>query len=800
MTFLQVRFAIAFSLVVALVAAQAGFVAVPATAAELEIPHNSLVPEVPRVGLPEILDGDVYAIEEIDNWIVIGGDFTQVRLADGTPIAQPYLAAFDKDTGEFVDSFSPQLDGEVRSIAAGLDHGEIFVGGKFNFVNGKARRKLAKLNADGSPTTGWIAHASAVVTDIDITDTGRMFVGGAFKKLDGADVEVVGEIDPATGDVVDSFSFSFEGEGGWFSGGQSTRHIEALPGGTELLVVHSAETIDGLQRIAAAIFDISAPAAPFLTDYSISSFFDGAPYGALPTNADLAPDGTFFAISTNIGNSPPWHDMVLAFPTAGGPNTQPIWTHAMRDSVFAIGISNNAVYAGGHFCKIDEGPGVTVTQGRDDIICSGGFSNDGAWRWQLAALDPGDGTPFDWDPGTNAGRGVQELTVTDRGLLIGHDGSEIGNRSVGRAGFMDLGAASLDSNAPVVAIDTPTAGEIVGNPFVVAGTTSDDRRVLSVKVRVQNNITNEWVQADGSLGPAVYDFTTSPTSYPNETSAWSMEIFAPDGQYRVEARAIDSAGLVSVKPQFSFSVGVPAGPTCSAELTAEGSVDLIWSAIDGEDKYSVRRDGTFLATVTAGALTYTDTTATPGTHSYLIRSTQSGTTTNVDCGTITIADAPAPTCSLSHGVGDDVRIDWEAIDGEDKYSVRRDGTFLANVTAGALSYTDSAAAPGTHSYVVRSKQAGVTSNVDCGTITIADAPSPTCMLSAVPGGVEVAWSAIADEDEYSVRRNGTFLATVSTGALSYSDTSVMPGSHEYIIRSFQQGTQTNVDCGTITIP
>lgn len=703
--------------IAALLASPAALIVTPAGAAELDVPHTSLVPEIPRIDFPEILDGDVYAIEEIDNWIVAGGDFTAVRLPDGTPVDQPYLAAFDKDTGEFVDTFTPQLDGEVRSIAAGLSHGEMFIGGKFNFVNGIARRKLAKLNADGSPTAGWIAHASALVTDIEITDTGRMFVGGAFKKLDGADIEVVGELNPATGEVVDTFSFTFEGEGGWFSGGQSTRHVETLPGGNELLVVHSAQTIDGTPRLAAAIFDISSPVAPFLTDYSINNFFVGAPYGALPTNADLSPDGSFFAISTNIGNSPPWHDMVLAFPTSGGANTQPLWTHAMRDSVFAIGISNNAVYAGGHFCRIDEGPGLTVAEGRDDIVCSGAFGNDGAWRWQLAALDPTDGTPFDWDPGTNAGRGVQELTVTDRGLLIGHDGSEIGNRSVGRAGFMDFGAAALDSSAPVITITAPTLGEVVTSPFTVAGTTIDDRRVLSVKVRVQNNITSEWVQADGTLGAAVHDFTTAPTSYPNETAAWNIDIAAPDGQYRVEARAIDSAGIVSTKPQFSFNVGVLAGPSCSAEVATPGVVDLSWSTIDGEDKYFVRRDGAFVASVSGGGLSYTDTEVSPGDHSYLIRSTQSGITTDVDCGTITIADTPAPTCTLT-ATGGAVDIVWTAIAGENKYFVRRDGTYLASVTGGGLSYTDTTATPGDHSYLIRSSKAGVTTNVDCGTITI----------------------------------------------------------------------------------
>lgn len=770
-----------------------------AAASELEVSHTSLVPEIPRVDFPDILDGDVYAIEEIDNWIVAGGDFTQVRLADGTIIAQSYLVAFDKDTGALIDTFLPQLDGEVLALSRGANPGEILVGGRFNTIDGKGRKKLARLYTDGSVDSTWIANANAAVHDINFTDNGRLFIGGSFTKIDGEFIDNVAEIDYATGDVNTAFSFDFTGEGGWFSGGRSTRHVEALPGTTKLLVVHSANEIDGQQRLASAIFDVANPAAPFLTDYSINSFFDGARYGALPTNGDLSPDGSFYAMSTNIGDNAPHHDMVLAFPTTGGANTMPIWTHRMRDSVFAVGISNNAVYAGGHFCYIDAGPGATIDGTDVGADCTGVRRGPGIWRWQLAALDVNDGTPLDWDPGSNAGRGIQELTVTDRGLLIGHDGSAIGNRNVGRAGFMDFGAAILDNTAPTVAITSPVAGELVLNPFTVTGTAADDTRVLSVKVRIQDNNTGQWLQADGSFGAAAHDFSTQPVSYPGQTIDWSFDFNAPDGQYRVEARSIDSAGLTSTKAQFSFGIGVPAAPTCGVNLRFDDSVKIDWSAVDGEDRYIVRRDGKFLAVVNGGGLSYEDFTTVPGaTHNYVIRSFQPGVTTNVDCGSVTIDAPPAAGCTIVLEANNDIKIDWNPVPGEDSYSVRRDGLFHATVN-NLTYFVDSQPAPGAHSYIVRSKQAGVTTNIDCGTITVPGAPAPTCTAVVNANGtVDISWSALPGEDTYSVRRNGAFRAVITNG-LAFNDDTATPGTHTYLVRSFRAGVQTNVDCGTVTL-
>ena len=83
----------------------------------------------------------------------VGGNFTTVQkgaAATGADkVAQPYLAAFNATTGDYIRSFRPVLNNQVKSLAA-LPDGRLAVGGEFTSVGGAARAGLVVVN----PTTG----------------------------------------------------------------------------------------------------------------------------------------------------------------------------------------------------------------------------------------------------------------------------------------------------------------------------------------------------------------------------------------------------------------------------------------------------------------------------------------------------------------------------------------------------------------------------------------------------------------------------------------------------------------------
>ena len=60
---------------------------------------GQLVGEAPRRDVPVVLDGDVRAHAQIGDRIFVGGEFQQVQRPDGSTIDQPYIFAYDINTG-----------------------------------------------------------------------------------------------------------------------------------------------------------------------------------------------------------------------------------------------------------------------------------------------------------------------------------------------------------------------------------------------------------------------------------------------------------------------------------------------------------------------------------------------------------------------------------------------------------------------------------------------------------------------------------------------------------------------------
>ena len=136
---------------------------------------------------------EVSAFAEGNGVVYVGGNFLTVQKtsAGGNQVAQPYLAAFDVKTGEFISSFRPTFDRQIKALAV-LPDGRIAAGGYFTRVNGAARAGLVVLD----PTTG--ATSTAVTTTLinnlsggvpivralDVQDN-WLYIGGTFTHMTG---------------------------------------------------------------------------------------------------------------------------------------------------------------------------------------------------------------------------------------------------------------------------------------------------------------------------------------------------------------------------------------------------------------------------------------------------------------------------------------------------------------------------------------------------------------------------------------------------------------------------------------
>src|SRR5688500_8992670 len=153
-------------------------------AAAVNSPQGVVVSANPVDDTPHVLDGRVYAIAKVGSKMVLGGTFTVAR-DDNSTVQQSRVSilSFDVTTKRIDQTFVPQLNGPVNSLAADPSGTSVYVGGSFTTVNGVANRGLAKLDlATGQLTAGWRAPTTGAVNSVVVSGQ-KLYVGGIFGKV-----------------------------------------------------------------------------------------------------------------------------------------------------------------------------------------------------------------------------------------------------------------------------------------------------------------------------------------------------------------------------------------------------------------------------------------------------------------------------------------------------------------------------------------------------------------------------------------------------------------------------------------
>ncbi|MFI0454558.1 fibrinogen-like YCDxxxxGGGW domain-containing protein [Actinomadura sp. 6N118] len=153
-------------------------------------------------GLPGEAHLEVQGFAVNGNTIYVGGEFKNVQKgpnpAAGEKVAQPYLAAFDTQTGEWKSGFRPKLNGSVWDLQ--MVGGKLVVGGEFTKANDAANTAgLVALDpVTGQNAPGWLGNVTAtdggpaVVRTLDLQGD-WLYAGGTFTKVRGGN--------PITADV-----------------------------------------------------------------------------------------------------------------------------------------------------------------------------------------------------------------------------------------------------------------------------------------------------------------------------------------------------------------------------------------------------------------------------------------------------------------------------------------------------------------------------------------------------------------------------------------------------------------------
>ncbi|GAA3818586.1 fibrinogen-like YCDxxxxGGGW domain-containing protein [Nocardioides panacisoli] len=136
-------------------------------------------------------DVEVQAFTQSGNRMYVGGNFRYVTADDGTQYQQSYLAAFDVNTGEWIPSFRPVLDQQVRTLAT-LPDGRVVAGGIFTKANGQPATGIVALDpSTGATSPDWslqienrVTGGTVAVRALKVVGQ-NLYIGGSFTHLKG---------------------------------------------------------------------------------------------------------------------------------------------------------------------------------------------------------------------------------------------------------------------------------------------------------------------------------------------------------------------------------------------------------------------------------------------------------------------------------------------------------------------------------------------------------------------------------------------------------------------------------------
>jgi PKD repeat protein len=596
--------------------------------------HTVEVSDTVRTNLPRITTGEIWDLEYIGDRIYVVGGFTTIRNNAGnntTTYNQPYLAAFNLQTGLVDAGFRPTFDGGVTDVEASPDGTKLFVAGRFNTVNGVTKRKFASINpTTGATVASFTAHGNGAGTELEATNT-TVYLGGQYTAINGAPKVGLAAVDATTGALIGRSGQNPRGtwnndiSGGIGpNGGLNVQELKISPDQSKLMVVHTGRQIAGQDRYGVGLINITTgQLLPWRTRLWEDNLGNVGGIQRIYAG-DIAPNGQYFVVSSGSGGDrPPINDTAVAFPIDGSDFVEPLWVSRMFDSVYSVAISEVGVYVGGHMAWAESPTARDPWPGLDDQgygtgqgLSGYGLGDDVLRRDHVAAISPSVGKAISWNPGSNSFEGNKAMLVHPRGLVTGGDATTQGSQNVGRIAGYNL--LPTTTSAYETTITSPIEGRVeeAGVPFTVEGTARATSGVQRVQVEIRDRSSNRYLQDDLVTWGAANTINATLASPNAATTNWSLGLTIQGNQnLEVMARTFavngnsDNTKDVNKFETFSTtdrtptaSISGPSGVVPSTTFTVNGTASddigvqsIGYTVRDANNRY-LQDDGSATAT------------------------------------------------------------------------------------------------------------------------------------------------------------------------------------------------------------
>ncbi len=392
--------------------------------------QSQIVSAAASTATPDISDGIVYAITQVGTRMIVGGSFTTVANHGSTAtVTRNYILAFDATTGLIDTGFVPALDGVVESITPGPSADTVYVGGLFSTVNGVKSKGIVLLSTvTGQIVNGWKPAAmDGGVYTVRLAG-GRLYIAGTFVTLNKIQHQGIGTLNPLTG-ALDPFMnvqltghHNYTGAAGESNGAVGPRAMDVSPDGTRLVAVGNFKYVNGVLQDQIVMIDLNAGASAvvdpnwYTSDYTARCYYWA--YDSYLRDIAFSPDGSYFVVvgtggsGNNTDGSRSLCDAAARWETNGtGTNVQPTWVdYTGNDTVLSVAVTGTAIYVGGHMRWFNN-PNALDSAGSGSVPRAG-----------MAALDPVNGLPLNWNPGRNPrGSGAWAVYASASGIYVGSD-------------------------------------------------------------------------------------------------------------------------------------------------------------------------------------------------------------------------------------------------------------------------------------------------------------------------------------------------------------------------------------------
>ena len=232
-----------------------------------------------------------WAVEEAGGFVFAGGKFLEVTNGNQTQ-SQPFLAAFDRNTGTFVPTIRPDVGGPVLALEPSPD-GALFVGGEMDEWNGQTIGALAKIDpATGELWPGFTTRVfggTSVIRDLSMGPDGWMYAAGTFTTASSngnpGPVQNVIRFDPMSGAIDLTWVPETDGGALWGVSRSYTRDVVYLAGWDN---VRDGQIVLGI--------DSSDPSITVWSDFSLNFNCCNHMYDVQAT-----PSGTILAVGEQHG-------------------------------------------------------------------------------------------------------------------------------------------------------------------------------------------------------------------------------------------------------------------------------------------------------------------------------------------------------------------------------------------------------------------------------------------------------------------------------------------------------------------